>query len=155
MTIEFISAQLKEESQRFSRETLSLGPYETANYLLLCGKILLQYVKYSNQQIEPDSQAFFSKSELDKIEDLFRELGNNFFPMAHTNEPLRNLRIVNTHQYENINERIENLIISFTRTSEDILRSNIEINERNNEFSNAVMAQLENFREEIRDVLNP
>lgn len=155
MTIEFISAQLKEESQRFSRETLSLGPYETANYLLLCGKILLQYVKYSNQQIEPDSQAFFSKSELDKIEDLFRELGNNFFPMAHTNEPLRNLRIVNTHQYENINERIDDFIISFTRTSEDILRSNIEINERNNEFSNAVMAQLENFREEIRDVLNP
>jgi hypothetical protein len=155
MTIEYISAQLKDESQRFSRETLSLNPYDTANYLLLCGKILLQFIKYSNQQIEPDSQAFFSKSDIDKIEDLFRELGNNFFPMAHTDEPLRNLRIVNTQQYENLNTRIENFIISFTQTSEDILRANIGINERNNEFSHAVLAQLEDFRTEIRDVLNP
>ena len=126
-----------------------------SSFLLLCGEILLKYIEYSNKQLEPDSQAYLSESDISKIDDLFRELGNNFFPMAHTDEPLRNLRIVNTQQYENLNERIENFIISFTRTSEDILRTNIGISEHNNEFSRAVLAQLEEFRTEIRNVLNP
>jgi hypothetical protein len=155
MKIEYISAQLKEESQRFSRETLTMSPYDTANFLLLCGKILLRYVEYSNKQIEPDSQSFLSESDITKIDGLFRELGDNFFPMAHTEEPLRNLRIVNAMQYENLNYRIENFMINLTQTSEDILRTNIGINERNNEFSTEVLAELENLRAEIRDVLNP
>ena len=59
MTLEYISAQLKEESQRFNRETLSMGPYDTANFLLLCGEILLKYIEYSNKQIEPEQSEFY------------------------------------------------------------------------------------------------
>jgi hypothetical protein len=155
MTLEFISSQLKEKSQRFDSETLSMGPYDTANVLLLCGEILLKYVEYSNKQLEPDSQAFLSKSDISKIDGLFRELGNNFFPMAHTDEPLRNLRIVNTQQFENLNDRIENVIMHFTQTSEDILRTTININERNIAVSLEMLNDLQNLREQIRDVLNP
>jgi hypothetical protein len=155
MTLEFISSQLKEESQRFDSETLSMGPYDTANFLLLCGEMLLKYVEYSNKQLEPDSQAFLSKSDISKIDGLFRELGNNFFPMAHTDEPLRNLRIVNTQQFENLNDRIENVIMHFTQTSEDILRTTININERNIAVSLEMLNDLQNLREQIRDVLNP
>ena len=88
MKLEFISAQMKERLQRYGSETLSMGPYDTANFLLLCGEILLKYIEYSNKQIEPDSQAFITKTDINKIDDLFRELGNNFFPMAHTNEQI-------------------------------------------------------------------
>lgn len=155
MTLEFISSQLKEESQRFDSDTLSLGPYDTANFLLLCGEMLLKYVEYSNKQLEPDSQAFLSTSDISKIDSLFRELGNNFFPMAHTDAPIRYLRIVNAQQFENLNDRIENVIMHFTQTSEDILRTTININERNIAVSLEMLNDLQNLREEIGDVLNP
>lgn len=155
MTLEYISAQLKEESQRFNRETLSMGPYDTANFLLLCGKILLKYVENSNQQIEPDSQAFLSESDITKIDGLFRELGDNFFPMAHTETPLRNLRIVNALQYENINDRVQNVFMNLARVSETILATNIDINQRNIALSHEMLDDLQNLRTQIRDVLNP
>ena len=102
MKLEFISAHLQERLQRYDGETLSMGPYETANLLLLCGEILLKYIEYSNKQIEPDSQAFISKSDISKVDDLFRELGNNFFPMAHTQAPLDDLIIINGRKSEEL-----------------------------------------------------
>ena len=155
MEIEYISAQLKESSQRYDRETLSMGPYDTANFLLLCGKILLKYVEYSNKQLEPDSQAFLSKSDITKIDGLFRELGDNFFPMAHTDAPRRNLKIVNALQYENLNERVQNVFMNLTQVSETILATNIDINQRNIALSHEMLDDLQNLRTEIRDVLNP
>ena len=155
MTLEYISAQLKEESQRFNRETLSMGPYDTANFLLLCGEILLKYVEYSNKQIEPDSQAFISKSDISKIDDLFRELGNNFFPMAHTNEPLRNLKIVNARQYEDLNARVNYLITNFAEHYENNMVTSIETKEREVRLNRELIAELRNIREEIRTLLNP
>jgi len=155
MTIEYISAQLKEESQRFGRDTLSMGPYDTANFLLLCGEILLKYVEYSNQQIEPDSQAFLSKSDISKIDNLFRELGNNFFPMAHTDAQIRYLKIVNAQQYEGLNERIENVFMNLAQVSETIVETNIDINQRNIALSREMLNVLQNLRTEIRVVLNP
>ena len=155
MKLEFISAHLQERLQRYDGETLSMGPYETANLLLLCGEILLKYIEYSNKQIEPDSQAFISKSDISKVDDLFRELGNNFFPMAHTDAPIRNLKIVNALQYENLNERVQNVFMNLTQVSETILATNIDINQRNIALSHEMLDDLQNLRTEIRDVLNP
>ena len=155
MKLEFISAHLKERLQRYHGETLSMGPYDTANFLLLSGEILLKYIEYSNKQIEPDSQAFISKSEIDKIDDLFRELGHNFFPMAHTDAPLRELKVVNAIQYENLNERVERVFLNFSQASQNILVTSIEINERNIGLSHEILYELQNLRTEIRDVLNP
>jgi len=155
MKLEFISAHLKERLQRYGRETLSMDPYDTANFLLLCGEILLKYIDYSNKQIEPDSQAIISKTDLNKIDDLFRELGNNFFPMAHTNDPLRNLKIVNARQYEDLNARVEYLIINFSEHYENNMATSIEMKEREVRLNRDLIAQLRNLRTEIRDILNP
>ena len=155
MEIEYISAQLKESSQRYDRETLSMGPYDTANFLLLCGEILLKYVEYSNKQIEPDSQAFLSVSDIDKIDSLFRELGNNFFPMAHTNAPIRDLKIVNAYEYENISNRVENFLLYATENFERNLEISNEMNERNIRLNRDIIAELRNLKEQIGDVLNP
>ena len=155
MKLEFISAQMKERLQRYGDETLSMGPYDTANFLLLCGEILLKYIEYSNKQIEPDSQAFISKSDISKIDDLFRELGNNFFPMAHTNEPLRNLKIVNALQYEDLNARVNYLITNFAEHYENNMVTSIEMKEREVRLNRELIAELRNIREEIRTLLNP
>ena len=155
MTLEYISSQLKEESQRFDSETLSMGPYDTANFLMLCGEILLKYVEYSNKQLEPDSQAFLSKSDISKIDSLFRELGDNFFPMAHTTAPLRDLKIVNAYEYENLNNRVENFLLTMTDKCEQNLAISVEMNERNILLNRELIDELRNLREHIRDVLNP
>jgi hypothetical protein len=155
MTIQLISAQLKEISQTFNRDTVSMCPYETANFLLRCGETLLKYVEYSNNQIGPDSEAFLSASDMGKIDSLFRELGDNFFPMAHTTEPLRNLKIVNFYEYENIKNRAENFLMSMADNCEMNLASSIEINERNTALNRELIEELRNLREEFRSVLNP
>ena len=155
MTIQLISAQLKEISQTFNRDTVSMCPYETANFLLRCGETLLKYVECSNNQIGPDSDAFLSANEMQKIDSLFRELGYNFFPMAHTTEPLRNLKIVNAYEYENIKNRAENFLMSMADNCEMNLASSIEINERNTALNRELIEELRNLREEFRAVLNP
>ena len=155
MTIQLISAQLKEISQTFNRDTVSMCPYETANFLLRCGETLLKYVEFSNNQIGPDSEAFISASDMGKIASLFRELGDNFFPMAHTTEPLRNLKIVNAYEYENIKNRAENFLMSMADNCEMNLASSIEINERNTALNRELIEELRNLREEFRAVLNP
>ncbi len=42
-----------------------------------------------------DDPAFgLSDDEIRKVDDVFAELSNNFFPMAHSNEPLARLQII-------------------------------------------------------------
>ena len=155
MKIEDISVQLKENLQSHSGDTVSMCPWETADFLSRCGEILIRYMKYSNKQIQPESEAFFSKSEITKIDNLFRELGDNFFPMAHTTAPLRDLKIVNTREYENLNYRLEALLLNFTNNYEITLAENIEVNERNIRLNREFIDELRNLREDMRPILNP
>ena len=87
-----------------------------------------------------------------KINNLFRELGDNFFPMAHTTAPLRDLKIVNARQYEDLNNRVEHLLMEFAHHHTNY---SIEANERNIRLNRDVIDAVENLRAEIRDVLNP
>ena len=140
---------------RHNGDTVSMSPWETADFLLLCGEILIKYIEYSNKQVEPDSEAFLSKSEIAKIDNLFRELGDNFFPMAHTTAPLRVLKIVNARQYEDLNNRVENLLMTFLHHNEDNFAEIIAINDRNLRLSREIFDRFENLKREIRTVLNP
>ena len=155
MKIEDISVQLKENLKSHNGDTVSMCPWETADFLLRCGEILIRYMKYSNKQIQPDSEAFFSKSEIEKIDNLFRELGDNFFPMAHTTAPLRDLKIVNTREYEHLNYRLEALLLNFTNNYEITLAENIEVNERNIRLNREFIDELRSLREDMRPILNP
>ena len=155
MKIEFISENFKEILQKFNRDTLLMCPYETANFLLKCGEVLLKYIEYSNKQYEPNSEALLSVKEVTKIDNLFRELGDNFFPMAHTTAPLRELKIVNALHYEDLNARLEYLIINHAEHYENNLATSIETKERDIRLNRELIAELRNLREEIRIVLNP
>ena len=155
MKIEYISENFKEILQTFNRETLSMCPYETANFLLKCGEVLLKYMEYSNKQYEPNSEALLSANEKTKIDNLFRELGDNFFPMAHTTAPLRELKIVNARQYEDLNARVEYLLRNFIENYENNLVINIEINEHNIRLNHGVLDEIKKVREEVKFLLNP
>ena len=91
---------------------------------------------------------------MQKIDSLFRELGDNFFPMAHTTEPLRNLKIVNQWQYENLNNQVEYFLRTVTDRCENNLAEGIAINERNLRLNHVLIEELRNLREEIRNVVN-
>jgi hypothetical protein len=155
MELEIISAQLKEKLQRHNGNTLAMCPWETADLLLKCGETLLKYLQFSNNQIGPNSEAILSASDMGKIDSLFRELGDNFFPMAHTTEPLRNLRIVNASQYADLNNRVENFLLTVTDRYENNLAESIAINERNVRLNREILTELRRLREEINIVLNP
>jgi hypothetical protein len=155
MKIEYISENFKEILQTFNRETLSMCPYETANFLLKCGEVLLKYMEYSNKQYEPNSEALLSANEKTKIDNLFRELGDNFFPMAHTTAPLRELKIVNARQYEDLNARVEYLLRNFIENYGNNLATSIEINERNIRLNHEVLDEIKKVREEVKFLLNP
>jgi hypothetical protein len=155
MNIELISANLKENLQTFKNDTTSMCPYETGNLLLLLGDVLLKYVLYSNMQLKPESEAFLSSKDITKIDNLFRELGQNFFPMAHTTAPLRSLKIVNAMQYENLTNQAGNLIANFVDNCENNLEIIAQINERNIQLSRELLGELQNVRRDIEEILNP
>jgi len=155
MKLDIISIQLKEKLQSFNTDTVSMCPWQTADFLLYCGETLIKYIEYSNKQLEPDSDAFLSKSEITKISGLFKELGDNFFPMAHTTAPLRDLKIVNARAYENLNYRVENFLMNVTDNCEVTLASSIEMNERNIRLNRELIAELRDLREDMGPILNP
>ena len=155
MKPEIISAQLKEKLQRHSGRTLAMCPWETADFLLKCGDALIKYIEHTNKQLGPNSEALLSASDMGKIDSLFRELGDNFFPMAHTTEPLRNLRIVNASQYADLNNRVQNFLLTVTDRCENNLAESIAINERNVRLNREILTELRRLREEINIVVNP
>jgi hypothetical protein len=155
MHIELTSAHLKEKLQAFKNDTTSMCPYETGNLLLLLGDVLLNYVEYSNKQVKPESDAFLSSKDITKIDNLFRELGNNFFPMAHTTAPLRDLKIVNVMQHENLTNQAGSLIANFIDNCENNLEIIAQINERNIQLRRELLGELQNVRRDMREMLNP
>jgi len=89
-----IAFRLKDVTNTSSPDPLQMAPYIISNLLLKYGEIIILFAEYSNLQLGSDSSALIEKENLKKIDSLFRELGNNFFPMAHTNVSLGKLKIV-------------------------------------------------------------
>jgi hypothetical protein len=115
MEIKNISHKLKQSIQKNQAETLDLSPGEIAGFLEICRLSLREYIYHANEQVGPDSEAYIPSIELEKIDSIFRELTDNFFPMAHSNESLRRLQIVDKDEYRRVMEGLLHL----TRMSKD------------------------------------
>ena len=155
MKVDNISKELKEIIIALNRDTLSMGPYEIGYFLSRCGEILLKYVDYSNRQIPASSDGYINTDEITKIGNLFQEMGDNFFPMAHTTTPLRNLKIVNEIEYEDLKNHIENYLITVINQSEINIATSIEVNERVMSQNEELLGELRTIKERVRTVLNP
>ena len=110
MELKSISLNLKHSIQQNHSATLDLSPGEIAGFLDVCRQALHGYVCHANAQLGSDSDALLSIKELEKIDSVFRELTDNFFPMAHSNEPLRKLQIVDKAEYQRVLQQLSYLI---------------------------------------------
>ncbi len=126
MHLNEISLELKRSIEDNRADTLDLSPGEIAGFLNICRRSLNEYIIHANQQLGPDSEAYIPNLELEKIDSIFRELSDNFFPMAHSNESLRRLQIVDKDKYHRIADgllRLSRLGEEAVDLSEDLSQS--------------------------------
>lgn len=109
MDLKNISLHLKQSIMDEHANTLSLSPWAIAGFLDICRGSLYGYITQANEQLGTDSEAYISRTELEKIDSVFRELSDNFFPMAHSNMPLRDLQIVNKSEFERIQSNLAHM----------------------------------------------
>jgi methyl-accepting chemotaxis protein len=147
MYIEDISTELKYELQVFNQDVLMMSPYQIANFLIVCKEALLKYIEFSNQQLGQESQGYFGKDESKKINSLFRELGDNFFPMAHTNQRLGQLKIIDSDRGERLRDSFNEL----RNQMFFVARGIAEINNVSQELS----TRIQQISDEFNDVTNP
>lgn len=117
MELKNISLHLKQSIEEKHTDTLDLSPWEIAAFLNTCHRSLHDYICHANDQLGPDSEAYIPITELKKIDSIFRELTDNFFPMAHSNESLRRLQIVDKDEYN----RIADGLVRLSRVGEEVL----------------------------------
>ncbi len=94
MEINDINLALKSQIPKRQIDALELNPYEIAAFLQMSSQALCQYIAYANKQIGEKSDGYISPRDIQNISDIFKELYDNFFPMAHSNEPLANVKII-------------------------------------------------------------
>lgn len=115
MELKNISLHLKQSIEDNHAATLDLSPWEIAGFLNICHRSLYAYISHANEQLGSDSEAYIPITELEKIDSIFRELTDNFFPMAHSNEPLRRLQIVDKDEYH----RVADGLLRLSRVGEE------------------------------------
>ena len=126
MDLKNISLHLKQSIMDEHANTLSLSPWAIAGFLDICRRSLYGYITQANEQLGTDSEAYISTTELEKIDSVFRELSDNFFPMAHSNMPLRDLQIVNKSEFERIQSNLahmENINNTLNQISKELSES--------------------------------
>ena len=64
----------------------------------MSSQALCQYIAYANEQVGEKSDGYISPGEIQNINAIFKELYDNFFPMAHTNESLAKIKIIKIDQ---------------------------------------------------------
>lgn len=109
MQLHDISINLRDNLQAFNQNPLMMSPYEIANFLKFCNDALLNYVQYSNSQLSQELQGYVSEDDAEKINALFQELSDNFFPMAHTDTRLGLLKIIESRKLYELNEQLREM----------------------------------------------
>jgi len=121
MELKDISHNLKQSIARNNVETLDLSPYAVGAFLEICYEALYSYICFSNEQLGKSSEAYITKIESEKIDSIFRELALNFFPMAHTETPLRDLKIIDKRELYPVLEQLH-LLTKVTEETNQISR---------------------------------
>jgi hypothetical protein len=70
------------------------SPYTVMETLRLSHDALEAFVQHANTELAATPEACVSRAEMEKIRAVYGELLNNFFPMAHTDQPIRELQII-------------------------------------------------------------
>lgn len=144
MELKNISLKLKQSINKHNQDILDLPPDQIAFILRLYLESFNTYICYSNDQLDSSSESYISREELEKLREFYLELINNFFPMAHTRSPLRDLQIVNNSTHR----QIEELLSQLHNEKDRLVQDSTLINTR---FQRSVAK----FADEFEQLLNP
>ncbi len=86
---------------------LDLNAYQIANFLNIAGIILVENLKREANKSPNDTGYIFNDFEFELIESIFKELSDNFFPMAHSQKPLRDIEIKEKQDVADLRSLIE------------------------------------------------
>jgi chromosome segregation ATPase len=106
MGMQEIGIELNDALSQFEHGAHNMRPDEVALFLRISSKALVNYIRNSNEQLAEDAPGYINPIVTEKIQSIFSELSNNLFSMAHTNEPLEQLKIIDR-------ERLDQIIIIF------------------------------------------
>jgi hypothetical protein len=123
MGLQEIGIELNEALEQFTPNAGRMSPYEIANFLRINRDALWGYIENSNEQLGEGALGYINPIAVDKILSILSELIDNFFPMAHTDRPLGQLKIVDL---EKIRE-IEYILNGLRRAEEEKLMLNHEL----------------------------
>lgn len=84
-----------------------------------------------------DQEKLFSQEQMQNVMGLFQELMNNFFPMAHTTEPVFGLRILNDRELNQLWRFQKNDIEHFYQSLESVQVAVDQLNTRFMEINNS------------------
>lgn len=94
MSLSEINLGLKRALHYYSANNLLDSPYVVAEILRFSRDTLEAFVQHANSELGDTSEAFVSRAEMEKIRTVYAELVDNFLVMAHTHQPIRELKII-------------------------------------------------------------
>jgi hypothetical protein len=147
-------AQLDEIEARSPRFWTDLGVDEVSVVLRIVGESFRSINQLARESDGADESKLLTQEQLRNVLGLLNDLGDNFFPMAHTQEPLGALKIINgeeANRLDSFQERsIDGLSARMRTLSEIINETSNLLNDTQAEINN-----LKRFQEQMHQVLNP
>lgn len=89
------------------RNALNIYPDKIWDILDVSCQSLYEYIRYSNKLNENNPESYISDEQIETIKSTFKELLDNFYPMAHTNKPLRELQIIEKESFLRLKNEIQ------------------------------------------------
>lgn len=89
------------------KNALEIYPDKIFDILDVSCKSLCEYIIYSNKLNKNNPELIINNEQLETIKSVFKELMDNFYPMAHTNKPLRKLQIIDKESFLTLKNEIE------------------------------------------------
>ena len=108
------------------KNALDIYPDVIMDILDVGCQTLCEYVKFSNKLNENNPEFLVSDDQIETIKSVFKELLDNFYPMAHSNKPLRDLQIIDKEgflQLKNEIKNFENACMTANEISEKLIKS--------------------------------
>jgi len=142
-----VKIQVDELEARFPRFWTDLSVNDVSAVLRIVSETFYSLHRLARESDGADESKFLTQEQLQRILGLFGELENNFFPMAHTQERLGRLKIINGEEGNRLHSFQEH---SICKLSEQIRIMSLLLKEMQREFND-----LKESREQMRTVLNP
>ena len=158
MSLEKIYEEAKNDLDDIERRCPNFWNNLTASDVSVILKIVSQQFFATHNLLKKsddfDREKLLSQEQMSNVMGLFQELVDNFFPMAHTQEPLGRLKIINGEEgnrLDSFQERsIDGLSARMRTLSEIINETSNLLNDTQAEINN-----LKRFQEQMHKVLNP